>query len=95
MPGLRKQVTFHCFLSMHPKISPFFNRISFFYYILFSFVVNGDTYYAYVDESYAQGLLVLEQCYYTQPSEGRNAQNWRGAVLLAMSTLLYERFCFL
>ncbi|XP_044494759.1 uncharacterized protein LOC123217709 isoform X2 [Mangifera indica] len=43
------------------------------------------------DESYAQGLLVLEQCYYTQPSEGRNAQNWRGAVLLAMSTLLYER----
>ncbi|KAJ0088854.1 hypothetical protein Patl1_31832 [Pistacia atlantica] len=43
------------------------------------------------DESYAQGLLVLEQCFSTQPREGQCAQNWRGTALLAMSTLLYER----
>ncbi|KAE8099350.1 hypothetical protein FH972_017339 [Carpinus fangiana] len=43
------------------------------------------------DESYAQGLLVLEQCLSTQPSEGQDAENSRGLVLLAMSTLFSER----
>ncbi|XP_050940184.1 uncharacterized protein LOC103486372 isoform X3 [Cucumis melo] len=43
------------------------------------------------DESYAQGLLVLEQCLSVQSSEGQDADNSRGAVLLAMSTLLAER----
>ncbi|KAK3226336.1 hypothetical protein Dsin_006198 [Dipteronia sinensis] len=42
-------------------------------------------------DSYGQGLLVLEQCLSTQPSEGQCAENWRGIALLAMSTLLYER----
>ncbi|KAL5740567.1 hypothetical protein ACOSP7_029453 [Xanthoceras sorbifolium] len=42
-------------------------------------------------ESYGQGLLVLEQCLSTQPSEGQCAETWRGIALLAMSTLLYER----
>lgn len=47
-----------------------------------------------VDESYAQGLLVLEQCLSTQPSEGQDpaGDNSRGMVLLAMSTLSSERF---
>ncbi|KAB1220836.1 hypothetical protein CJ030_MR3G023996 [Morella rubra] len=43
------------------------------------------------DESYAQGLLVLEQCLSTQSSEGQNAENSRGLVLLAMATLFSER----
>ncbi|XP_007026963.2 PREDICTED: uncharacterized protein LOC18597721 [Theobroma cacao] len=45
------------------------------------------------DESYAQGMLILEQCLSTQLSEsdGQFAQNSIGTVLLAMSTLLYER----
>ncbi|KAI3435348.1 uncharacterized protein J3R85_006286 [Psidium guajava] len=43
------------------------------------------------DESYSQGMLVLEQCLSTQPSEGQVAENTRSMVLLAMSTLLYER----
>lgn len=45
------------------------------------------------DESYAQGMLILEQCLSTQSSEseGQFAQNSIGAVLLAMSNLLYER----
>ncbi|KAL3717150.1 hypothetical protein ACJRO7_008691 [Eucalyptus globulus] len=43
------------------------------------------------DESYSQGMLVLEQCLSTQPSEGQVAENTRSVVLLAMSTLLYER----
>ncbi|BFG36226.1 hypothetical protein CerSpe_225000 [Prunus speciosa] len=45
------------------------------------------------DESYAQGLLVLEQCLSTQPSEGQDpaGDNSRGMVLLAMSTLSSER----
>ncbi|KAL4031967.1 hypothetical protein IC575_010263 [Cucumis melo] len=47
------------------------------------------------DESYAQGLLVLEQCLSVQSSEGQDADNSRGAVLLAMSTLLAERFSLL
>lgn len=48
----------------------------------------------YSDESYAQGLLILEQCLSTQPSEGQDAENSRGLVLLAMSTLFSERFSF-
>ncbi|KAK8561765.1 hypothetical protein V6N13_149084 [Hibiscus sabdariffa] len=45
------------------------------------------------DESYAQGMLILEQCLSTQSteSEGQFAQNSVGTVLLAMSNLLYER----
>ncbi|KAJ4704639.1 Tetratricopeptide repeat (TPR)-like superfamily protein [Melia azedarach] len=43
------------------------------------------------DESYGQGMLVLEQCLYTQPSDGQCGESWRGIALLAMSTLLYER----
>ncbi|ESR42375.1 hypothetical protein KPL70_017715 [Citrus sinensis] len=42
------------------------------------------------DESYSQGMLVLEQCLSTQPSDGQLAESWRGISLLAMSTLLYE-----
>ncbi|XP_042511422.1 uncharacterized protein LOC122086574 isoform X2 [Macadamia integrifolia] len=41
------------------------------------------------DESYAQGLLVLEQCLSSNQREG--ADTSRGIVLLAMSTLLSER----
>lgn len=48
--------------------------------------------YHFSDESYAQGLLVLEQCLSTQSSEGQNAENSRGLVLLAMATLFSERF---
>ncbi|XP_012441738.1 uncharacterized protein LOC105766706 isoform X2 [Gossypium raimondii] len=46
------------------------------------------------DESYAQGMLILEQCLSTQSSEsaGQFAQNSIGTVLLAMSNLLYESF---
>nr|XP_023919341.1 uncharacterized protein LOC112030897 isoform X2 [Quercus suber] len=43
------------------------------------------------EESYGQGLLVLEQCLSTQLSEGQDAENSRGLVLLAMSTLCSER----
>lgn len=44
------------------------------------------------DESYGQGLLVLEQCLSTQLSEeGQHAENSMGLVLLAMSTLFSER----
>ncbi|XWS59843.1 hypothetical protein CRYUN_Cryun08bG0156800 [Craigia yunnanensis] len=48
------------------------------------------------DESYAQGMLILEQCLSTQASEteGQFAQNSIGTVLLAMSTLLYQRGSF-
>ncbi|XP_012441737.1 uncharacterized protein LOC105766706 isoform X1 [Gossypium raimondii] len=48
------------------------------------------------DESYAQGMLILEQCLSTQSSEsaGQFAQNSIGTVLLAMSNLLYERGSF-
>ncbi|XP_016738499.1 uncharacterized protein [Gossypium hirsutum] len=48
------------------------------------------------DESYAQGMLILEQCLSTQSSEseGQFAQNSIGTVLLAMSNLLYERRSF-
>ncbi|XVF08128.1 hypothetical protein REPUB_Repub06bG0199100 [Reevesia pubescens] len=48
------------------------------------------------DESYAEGMLILEQCLSTQASEseGQFAQNSIGTVLLAMSTLLYERGSF-
>ncbi|RVW33754.1 hypothetical protein CK203_074891 [Vitis vinifera] len=44
------------------------------------------------DESYAQGLLVLEQCLSTHSNEvdDTTSQNSRGMVLLAMSTLLSE-----
>ncbi|GAV76558.1 hypothetical protein CFOL_v3_20031 [Cephalotus follicularis] len=43
------------------------------------------------DESYAQGMLVLEQCLSSQSSEEGIGQNSRGVVLLAMATLSYER----
>ncbi|KAF3968493.1 hypothetical protein CMV_007622 [Castanea mollissima] len=43
------------------------------------------------EESYAQGLLVLEQCLSTHLSKGQDAENSRGLVLLAMSTLCSER----
>ncbi|KAL5549858.1 hypothetical protein UlMin_000034 [Ulmus minor] len=41
------------------------------------------------DDSYGQGLLVLEQCLSTQPSP--ESDNSRGMVLMAMSTLLSDR----
>lgn len=41
------------------------------------------------DDSYAQALLVLEQCLSSQPDD-----NSKGMVLLAMSTLFYERCQF-
>ncbi|KAK4776539.1 hypothetical protein SAY86_005227 [Trapa natans] len=42
------------------------------------------------EDSYSQGMLVLEQCLMAQPCDGRDAENSRGLVMLAMSTLLYE-----
>ena len=72
------------------KISQFF--FFFFFYgkkkKLFLYFVH------FVEESYGQGLLVLEQCLSTQLSEGQDAENSRGLVLLAMSTLCSERFFF-
>jgi hypothetical protein len=62
--------------------------LNFFNYDMVLYLCN------YSDESYAQGLLVLEQCLSTQPSEGQDAENSRGLVLLAMSTLFSERFSF-
>lgn len=49
---------------------------------------------ALVDESYAQSLLVLEQCLSSYSNEGDDTakENSTGMVLLAMSTLLSERF---
>ncbi|KAL0451127.1 UNVERIFIED_CONTAM: hypothetical protein Slati_1669100 [Sesamum latifolium] len=41
------------------------------------------------EESYARGLLVLEQCESTQPDD-----NSKGLVELARSTLLFESCCF-
>ncbi|GAB2295765.1 hypothetical protein Dimus_029920 [Dionaea muscipula] len=45
------------------------------------------------DESYAQGLLVLEQCLSSQSKDGEDTtiENSKGMVLLAISTLLSER----
>ena len=43
-------------------------------------------------ESYAQGMLVLEQCFGTQPNDDQASQDSKATVLLAMSDLLYERF---
>ncbi|OVA17812.1 Tetratricopeptide repeat-containing domain [Macleaya cordata] len=45
------------------------------------------------DESYGQGLLILEQCLSANIRDGadNSTQNSRGAALLAMSTLLSER----
>ena len=63
-------------------------KISQFIYLLFLYFVH------FVEESYGQGLLVLEQCLSTQLSGGQDAENSRGLVLLAMSTLCSERFFF-
>ncbi|KAK9146181.1 hypothetical protein Sjap_006084 [Stephania japonica] len=49
------------------------------------------------DESYAQSFLVLEQCLSSakvREEAGENSEGTQGAVLLAMSTLLYERANF-
>lgn len=46
------------------------------------------------DESYGQGMLMLEQCLSFHSSEDQSAQNSRGMVLLAMSDMLYERGSF-
>ncbi|KAF5747567.1 Tetratricopeptide repeat (TPR)-like superfamily protein putative isoform 1 [Tripterygium wilfordii] len=45
------------------------------------------------DESYAQGLLILEQCLSTQSGDSHDtdSQNSKGMVLLAMATLLADR----
>ncbi|XP_010543277.1 PREDICTED: uncharacterized protein LOC104816254 [Tarenaya hassleriana] len=43
------------------------------------------------DESYAQGMLVLEQCLSNQSNDDQLAQDSKGMVLLAMSDLLCER----
>ncbi|KAM6550947.1 hypothetical protein CsatB_000755 [Cannabis sativa] len=45
------------------------------------------------DDSYGQGLLVLEQCLSTQPSEGQasDVDDTKGMIFMAMSTLLSER----
>ncbi|KAL1200556.1 hypothetical protein V5N11_032956 [Cardamine amara subsp. amara] len=42
------------------------------------------------DESYAQGMLVLEQCLGNQPNDDQVSQDSKATVLLAMSDLLYE-----
>ncbi|CAN6867372.1 unnamed protein product [Brassica oleracea] len=42
------------------------------------------------DESYAQGMLVLEQCLGTQPNDDQASLDSKATVLLAMSDLLYE-----
>uniref|UniRef100_A0A1J3JDW5 Uncharacterized protein n=1 Tax=Noccaea caerulescens TaxID=107243 RepID=A0A1J3JDW5_NOCCA len=42
------------------------------------------------DESYAQGMLVLEQCLGNQPKDDQVSQDSKATVLLAMSDLLYE-----
>ncbi|KAG5377522.1 hypothetical protein IGI04_042118 [Brassica rapa subsp. trilocularis] len=41
-------------------------------------------------ESYAQGMLVLEQCLGTQPNDDQASQDSKATVLRAMSDLLYE-----
>lgn len=46
----------------------------------------------FADESYAQGMLVLEQCLGNQPNDDQVSQDSKATVLLAMSDLLYERF---
>ncbi|XP_048607704.1 uncharacterized protein LOC106448951 [Brassica napus] len=43
-----------------------------------------------LDESYAQGMLVLEQCLGNQASYDQVSQDSKATVLLAMSDLLYE-----
>ncbi|CAF2363403.1 unnamed protein product [Brassica napus] len=43
-------------------------------------------------ESYAQGMLVLEQCLGNQPNDDQASHDSKATVLLAMSDLLYERF---
>ncbi|CAN8257382.1 unnamed protein product [Cochlearia groenlandica] len=42
------------------------------------------------DESYAQGMLVLEQCLGNQQNDDQASHDSKGTVLLAMSDLLYE-----
>ncbi|AED90434.1 putative protein [Arabidopsis thaliana] len=42
------------------------------------------------DESYAQGMLVLEQCLGNQPNDDQVSHDSKATVLLAMSDLLYE-----
>lgn len=42
------------------------------------------------DESYAQGMLVLEQCLGNQADDDQVSQDSKATVLLAMSDLLYE-----
>ncbi|KAF8089843.1 hypothetical protein N665_0496s0049 [Sinapis alba] len=42
------------------------------------------------DESYAQGMLVLEQCLGNQANDDQVSQDSKATVLLAMSDLLYE-----
>ncbi|CAD5330565.1 unnamed protein product [Arabidopsis thaliana] len=42
------------------------------------------------DESYAQGMLVLEQCFGNQPNDDDVSHDSKATVLLAMSDLLYE-----
>ena len=65
--------------------------LSFFFFFFFKLI-----FLVFVDESYGQGLLVLEQCLSTQFSEeGQHAENSMGLVLLAMSTLFSERFLFI
>lgn len=44
----------------------------------------------FIDESYAQAQLVLEQCHSTQSDESA-----KGLVMLAMSTLFSERLVFM
>ncbi len=78
-------------LMLGPKnqVLHFFSYPLFFFFFKFIFLVL-------VDESYGQGLLVLEQCLSTQLSEeGQHAENSMGLVLLAMSTLFSERFLFI
>lgn len=42
------------------------------------------------DETYAQGMLVLEQCLGNQASDDQASQDSKATVLIAMSDLLYE-----
>ena len=72
----------------------FFNFLTFWLLLLFWVLNLG---FMIVAESYAQSLLVLEQCLSNQPTEGQapDSDNSRGIVLMAMSTLLSERWVFL
>ena len=85
----------HFVTKIHFSIK-FFMFLNYLLQVLLKLTIFGCWVRFLIDESYAQGLLVLEQCLSTQLSGGDDApnENSKGMVLLAMSTLLSERFPF-